>query len=50
MKTTTKIFIYLIFMAVVDMLIPIPIAALMLIYVLFQKPAWFKRYFKEVYR
>jgi hypothetical protein len=50
MKTTTKIFIYLVFMAVIDMVIPVPIAALMLIYVLYQKPAWFKNYYKEVYR
>jgi len=42
MKMTTKILIYLVAMALVDIIIPVPIAAFMLIYVLYQKPAWFK--------
>jgi hypothetical protein len=50
MKTTTKILIYLVVLAFLDAVIPVPIAALMLIYVLYQKPAWFKDLFNEVYR
>jgi hypothetical protein len=50
MKTATKILIYLVVLALVDAFIPIPITALMLIYVLYQKPVWFKDLFKEVYR
>lgn len=50
MKTTTKILIYLIVMALADLLIPVPLAALMLIYVLYQKPLWFKNLYEEVYR
>jgi hypothetical protein len=50
MKTTTKILIFLIAMALADILIPIPIATFMLIYVLYQKPVWFKGLVEEVYR
>jgi len=50
MKTTTKILIYLVVIALVDTMIPIPIAAFMLIYVLYQKPAWFREMVLDVYR
>jgi len=50
MKTTTRILIYLVAMALVDIIIPVPIAAFMLIYVLYQKPAWFKEMVEDVYR
>jgi hypothetical protein len=50
MKTTTKILIYLVAMALVDIVIPVPIAAFMLIYVLYQKPSWFKEMVVEIYR
>ena len=50
MKTTTKILAYLVAMALVDIIIPVPVAAFMLIYVLYQKPAWFKEMVEDVYR
>ena len=50
MKTTTKILFYLVAMALVDIVVPIPIAVFMLIYVLYLKPAWFKGMVGEVYR
>ncbi len=50
MKTTTKILIFLIALAVADIVIPVPIATFMLIYVLYQKPAWFRDLLEEVYR
>jgi len=50
MKTTTRILIYLVAMALVDIIIPVPIAAFMLIYVLYQKPAWFKEMVEDVYK
>jgi TRAP-type C4-dicarboxylate transport system permease small subunit len=49
MKTTNKILIVLVAMALVDILIPVPIAVFLLIYVLYQKPAWFKELADEVY-
>jgi hypothetical protein len=50
MSTSTKILIFLIVMALADILIPIPIATFLLIYVLYQKPVWFKELVEEVYR
>jgi len=50
MKTTTKILIFLIAMAMADVVIPVPIAAFMLIYVLYQRPPWFRDLVEEVYR
>lgn len=50
MKTTTKVLIFLIVMALADIIIPVPIAVFMLIYVLYQKPPWFKEMVLEIYR
>jgi hypothetical protein len=49
MKTTSKILIYLILFAIIDVLIPIPITALLLIYVLREKPEWFKNLVTRIY-
>jgi hypothetical protein len=50
MSTKTKILIYIVALAVFDMIIPIPITALVLIHVLYQKPRWFREWIEEVYR
>jgi len=50
MSTKTQILIYIIVLAVLDAIIPIPITALILIHVLYQKPKWFRDWFEEVYR
>ena len=50
MKTTTKILLVLIAMAIFDVIIPIPLAVLMLIYMLYQKPVWIKKLVDDVYR
>lgn len=50
MSPKTQILIYLIVMAVFDTIIPIPIAAMVLIMVLFQKPGWFREMVDVVYR
>ena len=49
MKSNTKILIYLIIFALLDMIIPVPFTAILLIYVLFGKPLWFKKLVAEVY-
>jgi len=49
MKTKTKIMIYLSILALLDMIIPIPFTALILIYVMFEKPAWFRNLVTNVY-
>jgi hypothetical protein len=49
MKTTTKIIICLICLALVDIILPIPIVGIILIYVVLQKPPWFRDLVDEVY-
>jgi len=49
MKSKTKIMRYLIIFAIFDTVIPIPFTALLLIYVLLEKPQWFKNLVTEVY-
>ncbi|XPS87311.1 hypothetical protein Dvar_53290 [Desulfosarcina variabilis str. Montpellier] len=49
MSTKTQILIYIIVLAVFDTIIPIPITAFVLIYVLYQKPKWFKEWIEEIY-
>ena len=50
MSTRTQILIYLALFAIIDAVIPIPVTAMILIMVLFQKPAWFKDWVEEIYR
>ena len=50
MKQNTKILFILVAMAIFDVITPIPIAVLMLIYVFYQRPAWFKEAVDDVYR
>ena len=49
MKSNNSLFLYLVILAILDMFIPIPFAAILLIYILLEKPAWFKRLVDEVY-
>jgi len=49
MKKNTKIIIYLSILTLLDMIIPIPFTALMLIYVISEKPAWFKNLVTDIY-
>ncbi len=49
MKTATKLIIYLCIMALIDTVIPIPFTTLMLIYVVAEKPDWFKKMVNDVY-
>ena len=49
MSTKTQILIYIIFLAIFDTVIPIPITAFVLIYVLYQKPQWFIDWVKDIY-
>ena len=50
MSVKTKILIYIIILATFDTIIPIPITALVLIHVLYQKPRWFMDWVEDVYR
>jgi len=50
MKTQTKILLYLLMLSLVDTVIPVPITGIVLLYVLYQKPGWFKEMVDEIYR
>jgi len=50
MNIRTKSIFVLILLGIVDVLIPIPIIGLMLIYVIVQKPSWFLDLTQEIYR
>ena len=49
MSLKTQILIYLIVIAILDTVIPIPITAMGLMYILFQKPAWFRQWVDKIY-
>ncbi len=44
-----KILIALIILCLVDVVIPVPILGLILIYVVFQRPSWFMELVSEIY-
>ena len=50
MQTTTKILLSLIVLALIDTLIPLPITGIILIYVFYEKPEWFRRWVWEIYQ
>jgi hypothetical protein len=50
MNIRTKSILVLIFLGLVDVVIPIPIIGLILIYVIIQKPSWFLDLVKDIYR
>ena len=49
MKIKTKVLIYLSILAVLDLIIPIPFTALLLLYVVLEKPEWFYNTVAEIY-
>lgn len=49
MNLKTKIFISLVVLALVDMVIPIPFTTILLLYVLIEKPSWFRKMVTDVY-
>ena len=50
MSTQTQLLIYLLVLAVVDTFVPVPITAIVLIYVLLQRPKRFRDWVEAVYR
>lgn len=49
MTTRTKTLISLLLLCLVDTVIPFPIVGVILIYVLLQRPPWFKNVVAEIY-
>ncbi|ETW97835.1 MAG: hypothetical protein ETSY1_21170 [Candidatus Entotheonella factor] len=49
MSTKSKVLISLIGLGIVDIVIPVPIVALTLIYVVLQRPSWFTDMVRNIY-
>ena len=49
LKTKSKCLIALILLGIVDTVLPVPILVVILLYVLTQKPPWFKELVREIY-
>lgn len=49
MSAKTQVLITLIALGVIDIVIPIPIVALILIYVVLQQPVWFRTMVRDIY-
>ena len=49
MQKQTKLVLILVALCLIDLVIPIPILDLMLVYVVLEKPVWFRDLVREVY-
>ena len=49
-KTQTKLLLGLGVLALVDTVIPVPITAVVLLYVVLNKPVWFEQLVADIYR
>lgn len=49
MSIKTKSLIILIILGIIDVVIPIPILGVILIYIVLQKPPWFTNVVREIY-
>jgi len=49
MSTKTQVLISLIGLGIVDIVIPIPIVSVILIYVTLQRPSWFTELVRDIY-
>ena len=50
MNTKTKTLILLVVLCIIDVVIPIPILGVILVYVVVQKPPWFEQAVRDIYR
>ena len=50
MHIISKLTVYVIILAIMDIIIPVPFTALLLLYVLLEKPAWFYKLVDDVYQ
>jgi len=49
MSMKTKSLIFLVILGIIDVVIPIPILGVTLIYVVLQRPVWFTNIVREIY-
>jgi hypothetical protein len=50
MNIKTKCLIFIIIIGIIDMVIPVPILGIVLLYVVFQRPPWFADVVGEIYK
>ncbi len=50
MNIKTKTLIGLVVIGIIDMVIPVPILGIVLLYVVLQKPSWFPEMVSEIYQ
>ena len=50
MSTKTQVLVGLIALGLIDVVIPLPITAVLLIYVVLQRPTWFTDIVHDIYR
>lgn len=50
MTLKTQVLIGLVITGIIDTIIPLPITAMVLVYVLLQRPVWFRKCVDEIYR
>jgi len=48
-NTKTKTLLSLVILALIDIIIPVPLTGILLIYVLLEKPDWFRNVVSEIY-
>jgi hypothetical protein len=49
MNIKTKTLIFLVILGIIDVVIPVPILGVILIYVVLQRPPWFTKVVREIY-
>ncbi len=49
MKLKTKILTCLLLLALIDTVIPVPLTAILMIYVLYERPIWFENLVNDIY-
>ncbi len=50
MNTETQLLVYLILLLFVDTILPLPITAAILLYVVLKRPVWFRELYHQVYK
>ena len=50
MNIKTKTLVFLLLLGLIDMVIPVPILGVILLYIVFQRPPWFADLVGEIYK
>lgn len=50
MASKSKLLVYVLLLSIVDMVVPVPILGIILVYVVLEKPAWFYDTVRRIYK